>query len=114
MGLFVTAKRGQLEVTAVDPEDRLGGRLMAFYLDCGEPGDSGTLLLSYDQVENPKVLGFFLGHYKIPPNTFAEWRGLAATIPPFDKLTWLPVSEKKITKVLLPAIHLEWPFLQMC
>ena len=107
LGGAVTAKDGQLEVTTVDPEDWRGGRAMAFYLDRGEPGDNGTLLLSYDQVKSPKFLGVFLG-FVAPSNAFAERRGIAATIPPFDMLTWLPVSEKKITKVLLHSNSFGW------
>jgi hypothetical protein len=61
LGGVVTAKIGQVEVTQIDPEEPLGGRSLAFYLDCAEPEDSGTLLFSYDQAGNPKVLGIFRG-----------------------------------------------------
>jgi hypothetical protein len=112
LGGAVTTKDGQLEVTLVDPDDLLrGGRGLVFFLDRAEPGDSGTLLRSYDEVDNPKVLGVFRGLHQPPSNNvLLERRGAAATIPSFDKLTWLPVFESRVTEVTLRGQRAGAPF----
>jgi hypothetical protein len=80
LGGAVTAKDRQFAVTTVDQDDLRGGRALAFHLHCAEPGDSGSTKL------------------------YRERCGAIATIPLFDKLTWLPVSKKKVTKVTLHAL----------
>jgi hypothetical protein len=92
-GSYVNSKGGL--VSLVTNHDRTGK--MSFNLDVGEPGQSGTLLF----VQGPdhttgnrtdyKPLGIFHG-MGAKSNKFASTQGVAAILPPFPRLTPLPVS----------------------
>ena len=96
LGGVVTGADGELQV--------LGSRRVStFYVDRAEPGDSGTLLFSFDKIGTAKVLGIFTGLMPKPPNFKHARRGTATSIPSFGQLTWLSVSKKEITTVALLA-----------
>jgi hypothetical protein len=98
----VMGKDGQLDFIAMDPDDACGDRELRFLVDRAEPGDSGTLLFSFDNIDTPKTSWYFYWTFTKNPNFNHLLRhGIATSIPSFDQLTWLPVSKKKITRVAL-------------
>lgn len=102
LGGAVTALDGQVEAK-IESDDPMGSRAIFFHLNRGEPGDSGTLLYSVDDCDSPKVLGVFRGFQQSDSNNSKQHsrRAVAATIPPHDKLTWLPVCSESITQATI-------------